>query len=92
MNDAVGTRLQFVADSITALVDEIGSRPTVSGLVMRVELEKIMRNVPEIHNDVMRLHEAFRSTLKQKQKLEGEVLDLMRNYEEIQRLQREIKV
>jgi len=91
-DDATEHRMQWLADTIAAFVDEIGSKQTVSGLVVRVELEKMMRTVREVHCDVVRIRDAFRTTLKHKQKLEVEALSLLHCYQEIRRLEREIKV
>jgi hypothetical protein len=91
-DDIVRSRLQSLADSMSQLVDEIGARQAVSGLMVRVEIEKMMRTLRDVDADACRTRDAFRAAVKQKQRFEGEALSLLRSYQEIRRLEREIKV
>ena len=52
---------------------------------------KVLHTFEEISNDVFRIRDTFKSTLREKRKLEGEVLSLLHNFQEIKRLEREQK-
>ena len=71
---------------------QIGGKRDVPGVVIRVALDRMMKTVREAVKDFSRVRDVYRSTLKDKKRLESEALSLLRTWQESRRLEREIKV
>ena len=83
--------MQSVTEAITKLMDEIGRKLNIPGTQIRIALDKIQKMVGDVWQDVSIMRDTLSSTLKRKQKLEGETLAMLKNYQEIRRLERELK-
>ena len=84
-------KMQGLVDVMVNMMDDLSSRHNVSGHVVKIQLEKALTQLREIVGDVLQIQDVFKSTVRQKRKLESEVLSMLHSLQEIRRLERELK-
>lgn len=84
-------KFQNLIGNITKFTADLVVEPQVSSATVRWEMDEVLNRLNEILNDVSHVKDVFKSTLKQKRKLEYETLSLLHNFREVRRLEREVK-
>ena len=84
-------KMQEVVKIVGIVIQTIGNRTEVTANLIKPDLKEVMAVVREVMDDVIYVKDVFKSTLKQKRKLESELVSLAHNWQEIRRLEREVK-
>ena len=85
---AVSTRGKTLSDKMQMLIEQItsdgqrlGNKANVPGVMVKAEMESILKTFKEIVNDVLQIRDVYRNTMRQKRKMEGEVLSMLHNFQ-----------
>ena len=78
--------MQVLANLINQVGDDLGQKVNVPGIRVRSEMEKLNQRFKEVVTDITAVREVFRTSMRQKRKLEGEVLSMLHNFQVASRL------
>ncbi len=84
-------RMNDIVLILSDVIQGIGNRGYVQGVIIKTELDRALSLYRAILDDVIQVQEGFKKSHRQKRKLESEVLSMIHAFQEIRRLEREVK-
>ena len=72
-------KMQMLLEQIANAAQRLGAKANVPGIMVKAELESVLKTFKDVVNDVLQVRDVYRNTMRQKRKMEGEVLSMLHN-------------
>ena len=74
-------KMQMLLEQIANAAQRLGAKANVPGIMVKAELESVLKTFKDVVNDVLQVRDVYRNTMRQKRKMEGEVLSMLHNFQ-----------
>ena len=80
MDASLLEKMQSLVQSVSTFIKDIAQFPSLSTDLIRTELQKVHQHAQNMADDVSLINNKFRSIIKQKKKVETEIISLLTNF------------